>query len=372
MNVSYIVFCFASLFIFGLIDNSRGPIYPEILNQFQIIKSSGSLIFSLPSLMSFLMALVSRFWLEKFGAIKATKISLIIISIAVFIMGVAAHNPDGFGVFIIASAIFGIGVGFLSIPLNMIIANVVPIENRQKVFSGLHSMYGMASLAAPSILSVVFYNQWSWQKYLLGLAVLPLIVFFVFFNLSSRGITPQEDNDDQKASKKTSIKLGILFAFYVSSEILVSSRLVIYCKEIWGMPLEEASSYLSVFFFLLLAGRLTFALVKINLPELRLLKISVSVTLILYLLGMYVHPLFLALTGGSMSYFFPTGMTWVSSKYEKSSDTLIATIMTYVGGMIVSTHWIVGSISDIYGLNISMLLGVVLLSVVLYFLQTAE
>lgn len=372
MKISYIVFCFASLFIFGLIDNSRGPVYPEILKQFNITKSSGSLIFSLPSLMSFLMALISRFWLEKFGAIRATKISLVIIALAVVIMGISAKNPDGFQVFILASGLFGIGVGFLSIPLNMIIANVVPIENRQKVFSGLHSMYGMASLIAPSLLSIVFYNHWSWQNYLLSLGLLPIIVFISFFNLSSRDIKPQSDNEEFKASKKTSIKLGILFAFYVSSEILVSSRLVIYVKEIWNLPIEEASSYLSVFFFLLLAGRLTFALVKINLPQLKLMKVSIVLTLIFYLLGMYVHPLLLAMTGGTMSYFFPTGMTWVSTKYEKTSDSLIATIMTFVGGMIVSTHWLVGSISDIYGLSVSMMFGVFLLSVVLMLLHSEK
>ena len=371
MNVPYIILCFTSLFAFGFIDNSRGPIYPELLDQFQITKSNGSLIFSLPSLMSFLMALLSRFWLKKLGAINSTKLSLVIIAVATALMGVFAKDPGGFKYFILASALFGIGVGFLSIPINMIIANVVPLENRQKVFAGLHSMYGMASLIAPSILSIVFYQQYNWQNYLMLLCILPLAVLIFSLKINSRGINEQSDSNE-KASKDTSIKLGILFSFYVASEILVSSRLVIYLKEMWEMPIEKASSYLSIFFFTLLAGRVLFALVKFKAPLLRLLKISAILSIIFFLLGLYVNPLFLALTGGTMSYFFPTGMTWISSKFEKTSDSIIATVMTFVGGMIVSIHWLVGSISDIYGLNTAMMLGVGMLTVVLYFLHTEQ
>jgi FHS family glucose/mannose:H+ symporter-like MFS transporter len=371
MNVPYIIFCFASLFAFGFIDNSRGPIYPELLDQFQITKSSGSLIFSLPSLMSFLMALLSRFWLPKLGAINSTKISLVLIAISVYFMGGASKDPNGFNAFIMASALFGVGVGFLSIPINMIIANVVPLENRQKVFAGLHSMYGMASLIAPSILSIVFHQQYNWQNYLTALCLLPIIVFIFSLKINSQGINQQSDSQE-KASRQTSIKLGVLFSFYVASEILVSSRLVIYLKEAWNMPLDQASSFLSVFFFTLLAGRLLFALVKFKVPLLRLLKTSALASIFFFLLGLYVHPLFLALTGGTMSFFFPTGMTWISAKYEKTSDAIIATVMTFVGGMIVSVHWFVGVISDGYGINTAMLLGVGLLSVVLYFLHTEQ
>lgn len=371
MNVLYIILCFASLFILGLIDNSRGPVYPEILKQFQITKSTGSIIFSLSSLMAFIMALLSKFWLGKLGAIRATKFAVVIHMLAVFMMGYVAQDSDNFIYFVVASALFGVGVGIQSLSLNMIIANVIPLENRQKVFAGLHSMYGMASLCAPSLLSIVFHYDLSWQNYFMALSILPLLLFLFSFKVSPQGINEQSD-DQIKPPTKTAVKLGLLFSFYVASEVLVSSRLVIYLKEIWQMPLDRASSYLSIFFFMLLAGRLLFAVIKVRFPLIYLLRGSVVATLIFYLLGMFVNPLFLAVTGGTMSFFFPCGMTWLSTRYEKSSDALIATVMTFVGGVIVSMHYIVGIISDIYGLNISMMLGVFMLTIVLYFLQTEK
>lgn len=371
MNVLYIILCFGSLFILGLIDNSRGPVYPEILNLFNISKSTGSIIFSMSSLMSFLMALSSKVWLKRLGAIRATKLSIFVHMLAIFTMGYVAQSSDNFVYFVMGSALFGIGVGIQSLSLNLIVANAIPLENRQKVFAGLHSMYGLASLCAPSLLSVVFHYEMSWQNYYMVLAGLPLSLFIFSFKISSKEIVEKKE-EQVKASAKTGARLGILFGFYVASEVLVSSRMVIYLKEIWSMELDKASSYLGIFFFLLLAGRLLFTVVKVRYSLLTLLKLSVLATLIFYILGMYVDPLFLAATGGAMSFFFPCGMTWISNTYEKSSDSLMATVMTYVGGMIVSIHYVVGMISDIYGLQISMMLGVFMLTVVLYFLHTEK
>ena len=53
------------------------------------------------------------------------------------------------------------------------------VASRQRFFAGLHSMYGMASLLAPTIMSIVFHFNFSWQNYLLLIASLPFIVFIL-------------------------------------------------------------------------------------------------------------------------------------------------------------------------------------------------
>ena len=45
-----ILISFASLFVFGISDNIRGPLFPEILKEFNISDSMGSLMFALSSL----------------------------------------------------------------------------------------------------------------------------------------------------------------------------------------------------------------------------------------------------------------------------------------------------------------------------------
>ena len=369
MNVSFILLAYFALFTLGLIDNSRGPVYPEVLNQFQILKSQGSIIFSLSSLMAFIMAIFSKFWLRKWGAVTSTKISISLHFIATILMGVAGKTSDGFPLFVLASAIFGIGVGVQSISLNMIIANAVDVDKRQKYFAGLHSMYGFASFIAPVLMSSVYHFNFSWQYYFIFLSIVPLVLFFASLQIKT-GDKKITSESKAPVDKKLATKLGILFSFYVSTEVMISSRLVVYLNEVWKYELDRSSSMLSIFFLLLLLGRILFIFVPNKVDSKLLLKSSAFITIIFLLIGMNYNPLFLALAGGSMSFFFPCAMSWISIRYHEQAESLISIVMTFVGGMIVSMHGLFGVISDIYGLSAAFSMGLLLMFTVLYLLQT--
>ncbi len=115
-------------------------------------------------------------------------------------------------------------------------------------------------------------------------------------------------------------KLGIAISFYVATEMLIASRLVFYVNEFWHYELDQASSFLSIYFLLLLAGRLFFSFFTVPVKAINLLKGSLLVTIIFYLLGMYVHPYFLVAAGLSMSFFFPT-MVCVSVHFHFTSTS---------------------------------------------------
>ena len=369
MNVSFILLAYFALFTLGLIDNSRGPVYPEVLNQFQILKSQGSIIFSLSSLVAFIMAIISKFWLRKWGAVTSTKISILLHFIATILMGLAGRTSEGFPLFVIASLIFGVGVGVQSISLNMIIANAVSVDKRQKYFAGLHSMYGFASFIAPALLSSVYHFDFSWQNYFMFLSIIPLVLFFASIQIKT-GDKKITSESSSQVDKKLAAKLGILFSFYVSTEVMISSRLVVYLNEVWKYELDKASSMLSIFFLLLLSGRILFIFVPNKIDSKLLLKSSAFISIIFLLIGMNYNPLFLALAGGSMSFFFPCAMSWISIRYHEQAESLISIVMTFVGGMIVSMHGIFGVISDTYGLSAAFSMGLLFMFTVLYLLQT--
>ena len=115
MKFIYISFAYLSLFCLGFIDNSRGPVYPEILEYFNLTKSSGSLIFSLSSFMAFIGALTSKVWLGLLGAIRASKIALVLQVIACLIMGSVAGTEYGYKLFLLGTMLFGLGVGIQSV-----------------------------------------------------------------------------------------------------------------------------------------------------------------------------------------------------------------------------------------------------------------
>ncbi len=61
-----ILISYASLFVFGISDNIRGPLFPEILKEFNISDSMGSLMFALGSLSGFVASYFTRTLLRRY------------------------------------------------------------------------------------------------------------------------------------------------------------------------------------------------------------------------------------------------------------------------------------------------------------------
>jgi fucose permease len=368
VNIAYILFTYLVLFSLGIIDNSRGPIYPELLKLFSITKTQGSFIFTVTSLISFGVTLLSPYWLKSFGALKSTKFALLMHFIACLLMGFASQYSWGFYLFLLASTFVGIGIGISSLTVNLIITNSVSKNHRRKLFSGLHAMYGISALLAPTILSFIFKNKMSWSNYLFVISVIPLLILISFFTLKSKNIT-EEKKHPSKILKKHLYILCAIFSFYVSAEMLIATRLVIYLNEVKSYGLDESSVKLSLFFLFLLIGRVTFSFVHLKLHTITILKLSVFGSILFTLLGIFYSGELLPITGLFMSIFFPFGMDWLSHNYGEDIDFIVSRVMTVVGGSLVVMHFIFGYLATQIGLEFAFMIAPVMLIVVLYLLH---
>ena len=367
MNVVLIIFAYLTLFVFGLIDNSRGPTYPHILSFFNLSKSTGSLMFSLSSGFAFIMTLVSNKIFRKFGVNNSVKAAVFLMVLAPLFYGYFSRFEDGFYPFLIGSFILGTSVGILSVGINLILSRNTNDSNRQKLFSGLHSMYGLASFGAPLLLSFILSFGISWQDYYLILAIFPFLLLLWSTRIKN-DVFDEKSSSLKKLSFKATIPLGILLSFYVCSEILMSTRMVIFLSESWGLDQAHSSKYLSYFFLLLLLGRFSFAFINFRISSANLLKISSISTLVILSLGTFVSPDFLPLVGLTMSYFFPCALGWLSSLYPDYIDTLIPNVMKFVNGMIVIIHGVFGIVSDGFGIKLAFSLAIVFQLIVLFLL----
>ena len=368
-SFSYILFAYFGLFSLAIMDNSRGPIYPEILQVFNISSSYGSLIFSLSSLMSFIITIFANKWSPRLGAVNSVKFALFLHLIAILLMGTSGKYSNGYSVFLFASCIFGIGVGMMSISLNLIVTKFSPVLKRRKYFAGLHSMYGLASCIAPVLVSYIFKCGFDWQNLYLLFAVFPLSLLLFGTKLPKQGIA-NKPRVVHKFSWKLITVLGLIFSFYISSEIIVSSRLALFLRTVWHFDASFASQNVAIFFLLLLSGRMVFAIFHIHICAHKLLMISSSLSFLSFVLGLYVHPYFLVTTGLTMSFFFPNALEWVSQKYDEHADFLITQIMMFVGAILVIAHWAFGALSDLTGIQNAMHIGPIMLILVVYLLHT--
>ena len=76
-NLIMISTAYMSLFAMGLLDNTRGPSYPNIINTFKITMAEGSWIFTIASIAGLFVNLSAKWWLGYINPIRGIEISLV-------------------------------------------------------------------------------------------------------------------------------------------------------------------------------------------------------------------------------------------------------------------------------------------------------
>jgi len=352
----------------GYLDNSRGPAYPLILKDLNLTPAMGSWFFSLSSLAGLIVYLTAKHWLPVLGVVRGTKLSLLIMSLGTFTMGVLPELPYQYFFLLFFSMIFGIGQGLSTYCMNLLVAEASSPEVRSRAFSALHSCYGVASFVAPLVFSFFLNWQHNWSSFYLVMSILPLVVWALVFKVG-RGVKHEPKEPIQSGlSFLERIPYGGVFSFYVASEIVISSRLVYFLTEGRNFSSVDASKCLSLFFLSLMAGRILFAFLPMRGKSYHAMILSLVLTIVTFFLGYYLSPWVLGLLGGTMSFYFPMGMDWLTSNFEKGREQMIGSTMTQVGFLLIIMHVFFGKLASVVGVEKALLMCPFLTSISLVFL----
>lgn len=246
-----LLLAYFSLLCHAAIENSRGPSYPRILEFFQVDSDRGSLIFALGIFFGFLVNLSSRWWLPRFGALKALKYSSFFMFIGVFFYFLFPWMNKDFDYLILASCILGIGTSGSAIPMNLLAAKATSLNLRRRALAGLHAVYGLTSLCAPFLFSIWISQGQSWFSFFFIISFLPLILYFMTFQkFKPIGAYHELSDMTPPATYGVRFLVGLTFALYVSGELLVSTRLVYFLQTTTTLEREVTERSLSLFFSL--------------------------------------------------------------------------------------------------------------------------
>jgi MFS transporter, FHS family, glucose/mannose:H+ symporter len=347
-----IFFAFSSLFLLGLADNIRGPLFPEILNYFDLSSGTGSFIFATTSAAAFIASFVSTEYLKRFSISSLLSSSVVLMSIGLLIMGLS----DQFSMLLSGSFVFGLSFGFMGVSQNLLVTENVSLENQSKALSGLHAMYGFASFIAPQVASFAVLKFGIWRSAFVVVSVLCLVFFliqilirpeprFAVILKSSAGVIKKS-----QISKKSLILIGGVLSFYVVAEILIGTRLAQYMHVYFKMDLIQSSQYVTCFFLFLLLGRLFFAFKKIKLSLKKQMNISLASSLILLILGLKIHPFFLVLVGLGMSPYYPLSIAYISEYAGLETRLFVTFAMGLQSLAVIAMHLGVGYLTDHLGL----------------------
>lgn len=359
-----LIFAFTSLFTLGLADNIRGTLFPEILNQFQVSNTLGSWLFATSSAAAFIAGMTSTTYLRRFTISSLLFTGVLLLGVGLAMMGFAAN----FSWLIAGSLFLGLGIGYMGVSQNLLVTENVDRKNRSRALSGLHGMYGLASFIAPLLAATTtqVFGKWSGAFFVVSIvSVLFLIVQLLIVPQPKFSVhAPKNEIGDlnkKKISKKALMMVSFFFGFYVVAEILISSRLALYMRTYYQMDLVHSAQYVTLFFLFLLVGRLSFVFIHLPFSLKSQLNTFLIGTLLFIVLGLKIHPFFLALSGLTMAPYYPLCVSYISEISHDLSRTFLSFAMSFQSLAVVAMHLGVGYMTDHYGLAFAFGVGILAL-----------
>lgn len=169
---------FFSLFILGFGDNIRGPLFPEIIQSFNLSDSLAAWYFALSSFMSF----VATYFVRKMKSVSELMNLLYLGVFCIFVSFTIQRFAPNYVVVLSGVVFFGLSVGFLAVAQNNLVIIGTSPKNRSRMLSYLHSMYGTASLLAPLFVAGLANHRWQQILFYFSWVALGFSAVGFFFN----------------------------------------------------------------------------------------------------------------------------------------------------------------------------------------------
>lgn len=365
MILRAILLGYLSLFLLGISDNIRGPLFPEVLKEFSLSHFQGSLFFAVSAGAAFVASFMTQFVVKKIGRLKTLRLAVFFMIVAQIIIGFSKSYPQ----ILWGSIFFGLSLGLMGVIQNILVIVGSSGEKRQQLLAGLHSVYGFASFVGPLLISFLYMFTPSWRVGFLGCLVLSLLFFIGTFigkqSVEESLLVPPSTGGQSLKPKQQEIFFAVILASYVTGEIMISTRLAVFSIEIYNYTFKEAAYLTGAFFLFLFAGRFLFTFFKPNLPIKTKLLSCLGLSLVLMLSGLYVNPLFFALVGLTMAPFYPLMMTAASRLFPHQMNSYASVAVSLSNLLVVVMHFSLGEIADLWGLKTALLIGPLVIALAL-------
>lgn len=345
---------FFGFFIFGFTDNLKGPTLPAILDDLAINYSTGGTIL----LGSYVGFVIASFLAGLLAEVRDIKSALMLAAVALLI-GVGGFSLAQTAVLLtLFMVIQGFGMGALELGGNSLIVQLHS-ANKGRYLNLMAVTHGLGATLAPLYAGQLLANEQSWRVVfrwdlvLIGLlaAFLMLIRFPPRRLVAKQGLTLRELGS---TALSPTLRLFCLTATgYVAVEIGIAAWLVEYLQRIHGLGVGPSTLALSLFFGLIMIGRLIGSMVVDRIGHLRAIVIAISCSTLCIVVGLFVPSAFwlLSASGLFLSITFPTLTAAVSETYTTNVSAILGLLFTFAGLGGILGPWIVGLIADRAGIQ---------------------
>jgi fucose permease len=347
--------CFLAFFVFGFTDNLKGPTLPAMLAEMHINYGMGGNLFFGEYLGFLIATLITGVLADKFG-LKA----VILLAGICLVFGVSGYSTF-YSTWLLAASLFviGLGLGALELGPNAIIVNLH--HERKGLYLNLMSvLHGLGSMLAPLIAGWMLSRNISWRIiYRWDLLIIAVLVLFFVFLRFPRSAPQESAHLNFREIPRIAFKgqmpwFYLSIALYVAAEIGIASWLVTFLQDVRHVSVTASSQALSLFFGLLMLGRLLGSFVVQRIGYLRsvlLATIGALTCIAVGLFGPRSLSFFLPLTGLFFSIIFPTLTAAASEAHTENVNTILGVLFTFAGLGGALGPWLIGLASDLFGLQ---------------------
>ncbi|GIP32062.1 sugar MFS transporter [Paenibacillus sp. J2TS4] len=351
---------FATMFVLGGIQNTKGIILEKVQNDIQLDISQVGVMVSVFQIGFLLASLVAGILADRKGIKVAMSIGTVLMMIGLVGTGAAFTVAFFLGFYLMV----GLGIGAMTVS----VATLIPTFFKERagvIFNLANALFGVGMIVTPLILNVIFAQNISWRFFYIGAAVVIAVILFALLSFKP---APSSAQGQDKVTVKSvlqlfqdrQILLVILFIlFYVAAEAGFLNFFPIFYTslDIAGMDAEHkaatAAYIIASFAFLFTIGRFVGGFIIYKLGERRTLiafSLFALVSLIVGRLFMTDFSYLMMLFGLAMSVLFPTAQG-IASKLTKQAGSLqgLIYVASGLGGAVVGI--VIGQVSKTFGIG---------------------
>lgn len=368
-NASLVYRIYFAFLCSGAMSTLLGAILPSMQSEYALSYSLRGFLLSSHQIGNLSAVLLSGFLPYAIGRKKSTLVLGIGLVVGLVLMTMTG-NP---ALLVIAFILTGAGRGTLSN-----ITNVVVSENAGKKAAGLnvlHASFAVGAFTSPIIALLLGDTKWRFAAWIIALALALVFLLIKTSTLSNTPASKKHDGEHLFARDPGFwINTFILFC-YLCAEAPLMGWLVTYFKEAGIMSVKMAQVMQSLWWIMILLGRLSCAAIstKIRNKTSLILSMGILMTISFICMVMTTNPVIVAIAllslGFCMSGIYPTTLSTMNPAYNGSTvatGTCIATatlggiLMPMIIGFVAESKGITGGISTI---AIALILMLVLMAI---------
>lgn len=349
---------FFSFFIFGFVDNLKGATLSSLLTDLNFNYAQGGSILFGAYLGFFIATLAAGVLADSVGNRR-----ILILAGGLISLGILAFaEASTFWLLFAAMTVLGLGMGCIEVSGNGLIIEL-HLLNRGRYLNLLATFHGIGALIVPLYAGWLLNAGISWRQvfqYSLPLAILLTLAFVLTPTPSKNRVKPTASSGfDWQAVGKLGftgqmIWFYLAIAFYVGAELGIAAWIVEFLQRSKGFHLTGATGFLSLFFTMVMVGRVVGSLVVERLGYVRSVLGAAAGGLLCVLIGIFGPPslaVFVPVCGLFFSIIFPTITAVVSDVNPEKTNTILGLLFAAggVGGAL--GPWAIGIASNSLGIQ---------------------